>query len=88
MSIHDFVNKHSRMAAIILSKSARVRRLRKLPEGPRLVELKKMEDEIDPPLKPEPKPEPKVVVEPKEEPPKKTPTKTARSRRKKSLDKN
>tara|TARA_R110002110_G_scaffold153718_5_gene347239 strand:- start:1457 stop:1603 length:147 start_codon:yes stop_codon:yes gene_type:complete len=48
-----------------------------------LVELKKMEDEIDPPSKPGPK-----VVEPKKEAPKKAPTKTARSHRKKPLDKN
>ena len=82
MSVHDFVNKHSRMAAIILSKSARVRRLRKLPEGPRLAELKKMEDEIDPP--PAPAPEPKVVIRSKEEPPKKIPRKTIRSSQKES----
>jgi len=84
MSIHDFVNKHSRMASAILSKSSRVRRLRKLAERPRLAELKKMEDEIDPP----PKPEPRSVVEPKETAPKKTPVKTTRKRRKKSLDNN
>ena len=83
MNIHDFVNKHSRMASTILSKNSRLRRLRKLPEGPRLVELKKMEDEIDPPSKPGPK-----VVEPKKEAPKKAPTKTVRSHRKKPLDKN